>query len=327
MGTKTKYSPRTGRKHTKVTRPRMSLSDRLINLHILLSAQSFRRWPLSVRFFAQDVYKAWQKVVLQRQALPLLPSDVACDAARNYKSSNKQQDEHIENDENIEPKTGIHALDYTYQPMKEHLEHSLSRLADEKLHCHSCKTDLSPSADLVLICPHRECNSAYHLTCLSGKFVSTDDESVLPKAQACPSCAKHVRWSDLVKDLSLRSRGSKEQAALFKQKGRKKGPKPAKEAASDLLEALSEISELTELDDEDAVMPDSPVVSGRADAEDTVAGAPQDEWQDLVDESDDQYVSSKSTNSPRKRASKGKGLKKHAKTGNESDWSNAEEID
>ncbi|KAK6212089.1 GIY-YIG catalytic domain-containing protein [Colletotrichum tabaci] len=40
-------------------RPRMSLPSILSNLQLLLSVPSFRRWPLTLHFFAKDVYKAW----------------------------------------------------------------------------------------------------------------------------------------------------------------------------------------------------------------------------------------------------------------------------
>ncbi|KAF2220682.1 hypothetical protein BDZ85DRAFT_171512, partial [Elsinoe ampelina] len=221
MGTKTKYSPRTGRKHTKVTRPRMSLNDRLVNLHILLSAQSFRRWPLSVRFFAPDVYKAWQKVVLQRQPLPLHPSDIILDGPPAAKPSRSDIGEpHVEEQPSLD--SGVYSLDYTYGPMKQQLEHSLSVLGKDSLQCHCCQESLSSDTDLILVCPNPGCDGAYHLTCLGNRLVGQEGEDILPKTQHCLNCETPVRWSDLVKDLSLRSRGLKEQAALFKQKGRKK---------------------------------------------------------------------------------------------------------
>ncbi|KAG9193398.1 structure-specific endonuclease subunit SLX1 [Alternaria panax] len=45
----------------KRPRPPMSLEARLKNLHHLLGVGSFSRWPLHIRFFAQDVSMQWEK--------------------------------------------------------------------------------------------------------------------------------------------------------------------------------------------------------------------------------------------------------------------------
>ncbi|KAF4555222.1 Structure-specific endonuclease subunit slx1-like protein [Elsinoe fawcettii] len=304
MGTKTKYSPRTGRKHTKVTRPRMSLNDRLINLHILLSAQSFRRWPLSVRFFAEDVYRAWQKVVLSRDPLPLQSSDIILDVPAKMDDRPTEVDRASEDNE-VLPKRGIDALDYTYLPMKQQLEHSLSILDQTSLHCHSCEDSLTPSSDLILICRHTGCTGTFHLICLANKFIGPGEEAVLPKAQQCPSCHKPLKWSELVKELSLRSRGLKEQAALFRQKGRRKATdRPPKEAAADLLQALSDFSDENSAVDE---------VESSEEERDVLAELEQ--------------VPAKGKPKPRKRVTtKARTSKKDKPQVDDSDWAKADEV-
>ena len=39
----------------------MSLTDRLANLQVLLQSKSFYRWPLHVKFLAEDVFLVWRR--------------------------------------------------------------------------------------------------------------------------------------------------------------------------------------------------------------------------------------------------------------------------
>lgn len=53
-------SPKSSRRR-RPPRPRLCLTDRLANLHLLLRARSFERWPLKVTFYAEDVYRVWTR--------------------------------------------------------------------------------------------------------------------------------------------------------------------------------------------------------------------------------------------------------------------------
>ncbi|KAF2153347.1 hypothetical protein K461DRAFT_224739 [Myriangium duriaei CBS 260.36] len=278
MNTKTRYSPRTGRKITKVTRPRMSLTDRLVNLHILLSAQSFRRWPLRVRFFCSDVFRAWQRIAVQRQGLPLRPADITLDVADDKGQIEPTQES---------GRFGVHSLEFTYQQYKPVLEHSLQILSHSRLSCHSCKSGLDKVSDLILVCPHEGCSSTYHMDCLSKVFLGPDSLDVLPTNHTCPKCSKPLTWAELVKDLSLRTRGVKEQADLFKVKGRKKRAATAEETAADLIDSLSADDDASDAEsgDEDAdeATPASPT-RGRPRKLKAASIAYEDGWNELVDE-------------------------------------------
>jgi structure-specific endonuclease subunit SLX1 len=48
-------------------RPPMSLGARLKNLLHLVGVNSFKRWPLHVRFFAPDVFQTWEKIAARSQ--------------------------------------------------------------------------------------------------------------------------------------------------------------------------------------------------------------------------------------------------------------------
>ncbi|GAM83933.1 hypothetical protein ANO11243_019230 [Dothideomycetidae sp. 11243] len=318
MNTKSRYSPRTGRKITRVTRPRMSLQDRLVNLHILLCAQSFRRWPLHVRFFCADVFKAWQKIAVQRRALPLRPADVIADIADQQATTSQAQAALEPSKQDQQPLSGIYSLDYTYKRYKPALENSLQILTRRKPFCHSCNSVLDETADLILVCPHKGCDSTYHLDCLSKHFLGSDAADILPTHHSCPKCTKPLVWSELVGDLSLRSRGVKEQADLFKEKGRRKRGESVGDTAADLIDSLCRVDEDSEREDE--IKADPPK---RRRAQKIKASPPQPEesWRDIEDEA--VFEDPVSRDDSMIAASPGSG----ARTVEDSDWDEAEVLD
>lgn len=165
---------------------------------------------------------------------------------------------------------GIHALDVTHAPSKPHLSKSLALLDSHHapLNCTLCTSPIPASGASTLICPSATCNSTTHLTCLATHFLATErreaqanghqninanPNSLLPTSGSCPSCSTPLAWRDLVLELSLRMRGQKETAALFKVPRKKKADATAAaaeiESEEEPLEHDSE--ELEELEAEE----------------------------------------------------------------------------
>lgn len=115
---------------------------------------------------------------------------------------------------------GIHALDVTYQPMKPMIEKSQTLLAGSNSCCAVCHDPVNPAKSLLLVCVEEGCKTVSHLNCLSKHFLDVEQGSnaILPVEGRCPTCKITLRWSDLVKDLSLRMRGEKEVVELFRQR-------------------------------------------------------------------------------------------------------------
>ena len=122
-------------------------------------------------------------------------------------------------------RTGIHAIDVRYNSMKSHLEKSKAVFDNSaSALCGVCEKYIRPSTALLLVCPIDDCQSTFHLTCLSRKFLADgrDGDAVIPLEGKCPGCRTKLEWSTLTKELSLRIRGHKEVAALFRERRQKK---------------------------------------------------------------------------------------------------------
>lgn len=181
------------------------------NLHLLTSVASFARWPLNVHFFSKDAYDAWDGWTASsktpvRQGLTVLtdfgPSGVGDDTS-----------------------WGIHALPTDYSPMKEYVEKAHNVVSFERQgQCVHCREDMEPSQGLYAMCPNDGCEAMGHLDCWSRHALAADDDAtaVIPNRCTCPSCSGEIRWADMAKELSLRTRGGAEVEKLLKKKRKTK---------------------------------------------------------------------------------------------------------
>lgn len=230
----------------KRPRPPMSLEARLKNLHHLLGVGSFSRWPLHIRFFASDVFAQWEKHISKMKTR--LPSSITvrvtpAEMPRLASDVQNEMRTHFIPDV-------IRAIPVAYEDCKSYVEKSKSVLADGQARtCAVCKRRADPEESLVLICPMEACPSVSHVTCLSHKFLAEEGskDAFIPIQGTCPSCHSLVRWSDMIKELSLRVHGQEEITALFKTKRAKK----AEENATEEVEEFPDIDELDAELDED----------------------------------------------------------------------------
>ncbi|KAJ4993505.1 GIY-YIG catalytic domain-containing protein [Stagonosporopsis vannaccii] len=203
-------------------RPPMSLEARLKNLHHLLGVDSFRRWPLHLRFFAPDVFKQWERhtakmaqrlresvtVQVTPAELPKLAPEIWAEVGSHYIPDI------------------IRNIPVAYEDCKPYVEKSIKTLQDELIHsCGVCKKKANSSSSLVVVCPIEACSTVSHLACLSKRFLSEEDSSegaLIPMEGSCPGCRTNLKWSTLMKELSLRTYGEDEVTAMFKSKRGKK---------------------------------------------------------------------------------------------------------
>jgi len=274
-----RMSPKLSRRR-RPPRPRLCLTDRLANLHLLLRARSFERWPLKVTFYAEDVYRVWTRWIgqhLELQGGNGLREGIWVGLDE---SATKKTIEDPTAPDAIKPQ-GIHALDVTHAPLKPHIEKSQALVASPSQNCTLCSSTLPLSGASTLTCPSPTCTSKSHLTCLATHFLNEESKKkannnsnptadstsslLLPTAGTCPSCHTPLQWRALVQELSLRMRGSKELQVLFKppktRKSRKATTAGAAAAEEDEEEeaATSEadlLDEEGEDDDDDEVVED-----------------------------------------------------------------------
>lgn len=236
--TKPRNSPKSGRKGRRPPRPRLCLTDRLANLHLLLRARSFERWPLKVTFYAEDVWKVWTRWIAQHLELEGgdgLREGIWVGLDESSKTSTNQTISDPSTAVAATPK-GIHAIPVTHLPLKPHLEKSLHLLSSSAVPqtCNLCTLPLPSSGASTLICPNPSCTSTTHLTCLAEHFLRGHGEAdkdkdkssnsfLLPTTGSCPACSTPLHWREVVQELSLRMRGEREVGAIFKpvRRGRK----------------------------------------------------------------------------------------------------------
>lgn len=115
-------------------------------------------------------------------------------------------------------------MDVDYTDLKPHIEKAKDITEFEREGaCAICHINLEPAGGLYVICPSAGCESVTHITCLSKHFLKGDAEAVVPIMGSCPSCKAELRWVDVVKELSLRSRGQKEVQKLLRVKKSRNG--------------------------------------------------------------------------------------------------------
>lgn len=200
--------------------------DKLSNLHLLLRAPYFSKWPLELRFFSQSVHKSWTAYSerIDDQIRPDIPIilDLAQSAESEDEISSAQKPSKKRKIDLI-GKGGVEGIDPTYAKFQAVL-HKLQHRIDDKsgsLMCEICETPLQIDKDLFNICLDRDCSCMTHVSCLSSRFLqSMPPGTIVPKEGSCPSCSTKLQWADLMRLLSLRLRSEKEVKKLLKKRNR-----------------------------------------------------------------------------------------------------------
>ena len=216
---------------------------------------------------------------------------------------------------------GIAALTVDYFNEKPHVEKGKNIVDFEREgSCAICHSDLEHNAGLYTICSNHGCESVTHLTCLSQHFLEDEEDALVPVKGQCPTCNAGIRWIDVVKELTLRTRGQKEVENLLKEKRVRKG------------KAVT-ASQATNLDDED----DDSDEDAREDEIDMLResnfgriGADMSNTWHEIDATDDSDTDSIISNSSKtKQATSYRGIQPIAleRVIEDTDWEDAEIID
>jgi structure-specific endonuclease subunit SLX1 len=181
--------------------------------------------------------------------------DVALDpnAVEHYDKNVRKPN--VASEPGVQPKpslNGVENLDFGYSSMKVHVEKSKQVLAKANNECAVCSRPMIHGENMLVVCGHNNCEAVSHLHCLSKHFLITGangNDSMIPAEGSCPSCKKQAKWHMLIKELTLRIRGEKELAKLFKERRPKKAGGEAEVEAAD--EEFMTIEELEEDESDD----------------------------------------------------------------------------
>ena len=203
-------------------KPPMSLEARLKNLHHLLGVDSFRRWPLHLRFFAPDIFKQWERhtakmaqKLRESVSIQITPAEMPKLAPEIWAEVGSHCIPDI-----------IRNIPVAYEDCKPYVEKTIDTMKRAtRYSCGVCKKPADSLSNMVVVCPVETCHIVSHLACLSKRFLFEDDDSegaLIPMQGTCPGCRTSLKWSTLMKELSLRTYGEEEVAAMFKPKRKKK---------------------------------------------------------------------------------------------------------
>lgn len=149
-----------------------------------------------------------------------------------------EEDEKAENEEATEgPRWGIYNLPLDHAPLAPYLEKGQDISTFEREgNCVVCQQQLEHDKGLYTICSNGECEGVGHLDCWSRHLLHQrgDDGAngvILPMEGQCPKCSGVVRWSDMMRELTLRVRGQKEVEKVLKKRRRATGVTKAKAKA------------------------------------------------------------------------------------------------
>ncbi|PTB78748.1 hypothetical protein M440DRAFT_1437586 [Trichoderma longibrachiatum ATCC 18648] len=191
-----------------------TLKSIVSNLHLLTRVPSFARWPLNLHFFAQDAHRSWERWT-KASKIPVAPSlRILTDFGPSAGDSSTPP----------LPPWGIHALALDYSPMKEYIKKAHDAESFERQgRCLHCDAEMHPNVGLYAMCPNEGCEAMGHVDCWSRHALVGDDAgAVIPNSCRCPSCSGEIRWGDMMKELSLRTRGAGEVEKLLRKRKRAK---------------------------------------------------------------------------------------------------------
>ncbi|SZF00006.1 unnamed protein product [Blumeria hordei] len=188
-------------------RPRLTVLSLLSNLHLLLRVSSFTRWPLAIQCFSDDVHQKWLKCC---QSSPSsIPEWIKFTQTSLIQGSSPGD---------INTSQNLAAIIIDYREQKLHVDKGTKTTDSRRENsCAICKVKLEHGQGMYVVCPGLDCVAVSHMTCLSG-YLLQNEEVILPTTGSCPVCKTKVRWIDIAKELSLRTRGHKEVEKLFKAK-------------------------------------------------------------------------------------------------------------
>ena len=214
--------------------------DKLSNLHILLRAPYFTKWPLVVRFFSEDAYQIWLNWC-ERVDVPI-PSRIGIilDLPRpetDLEEISSAQRPAKRRKVDLIGKGGVEGIDPTFARLQAVLTKSQFLLdEDDDLECATCHGRIRAKDDLFVLCPNGACSSISHVSCLAQNFLHEGSSAdIVPRSGPCPSCKSIIEWTDAMSEMTLRVRGTKEVQKLL---SKKKCTKTA--TAAEILESESE---------------------------------------------------------------------------------------
>lgn len=191
--------------------PHLGIASQFRNLHKMLTVNAYRRWPLHIKVFNEEVWLLWEKQCglhrgkTSRQPMPVplpewitaeldimqvVPSEEvdsigeaeqeepASQSKRKSSANSKAKAKAKTTDQPAKVKTrgGMQNIDVLDVPLQKLATAQLEQLATKPPSCFVCKDPIllenAASQAHILVCPN--CNAPGHLQCLSKTFLASE---------------------------------------------------------------------------------------------------------------------------------------------------------
>ncbi|PSR76960.1 hypothetical protein BD289DRAFT_456843 [Coniella lustricola] len=213
-------------------RPPLKMSAILSNVHLLLGVPSFSHWPLKLHFFDREVYSQWDKYCSSADVGPLSRS---LEIVTDFRSPAAALAGTTTQTAFLEDGFSSGEEECSDTSDKEEKGQDITTFEREG-DCVVCHQQLDHDKGLHAICSQAGCEGVGHLDCWSRHLLSQqvqeEDSSsvILPMDGQCPQCHGLVKWSDMMKELTLRTREPMELDKLVKRRKKAALAKAKKES-------------------------------------------------------------------------------------------------
>ena len=215
----------------------------------MLRTAAFGRWPLTLRFFDEKAWKAWQLTCNEEPPLPEglkvvvdtthVPEAAEVDDDGVPMSAQRKQKKAMFAARGAGRLEGLDIGLGRYEPW---MEKSRSVLA-EGAACAGCE---GRDREGLVVCPHVLCEHTAHFQCLAKSWLGVGE--VLPVRGSCPGCGKEREWGETVRELSARTRMTKTESMKVRMREENARKKAAEKAKG---QAVEEEEEEDEEEDDD----------------------------------------------------------------------------
>ncbi|KAG8821208.1 Slx4p interacting protein [Serendipita sp. 400] len=179
-----------------------TLRGRVHIVRVMLASHPYSNWPLGVKFFSLEAFKAWDDAGKRSAPLPegfyTSVELEGVDGTKEVTGSRSSRNGPID----------INDSHFTARQLS--MADALRR-SSATHNCAICKDVIHTTRDdpmTIAICSAPTCQSVSHITCLATQFLSNEpSDLMIPRGGRCSECGQWTLWGDVVKGAYRRRDG------------------------------------------------------------------------------------------------------------------------
>ncbi|KAG8825476.1 Slx4p interacting protein [Serendipita sp. 401] len=179
-----------------------TLRGRVHIVRVMLASHPYSNWPLGVKFFSLEAFKAWDDAGKRSAPLPegfyTSVELEGVDGTKEVTGSRSSRNGPID----------INDSHFTARQLS--MADALRR-SSATHNCAICKDVIHTTRDdpmTIAICSAPTCQSVSHITCLATQFLSNEpSDLMIPRGGRCSECGQWTLWGDVVRGAYRRRDG------------------------------------------------------------------------------------------------------------------------